>query len=147
MNILLDTCAFLWMIDDVGQLGPQIRPALENSENRVILHQASMWEIQIKYDLGKLPLARLPREIISDGIQAHIVEYCPLQNEDIWHLHKLPPNPPRPLRPHPHRSCPLPRPAPGQPGPAHRPVSGASHLVNPYLELRGSGSVFLIADL
>jgi PIN domain nuclease of toxin-antitoxin system len=91
MNILLDTCAFLWMIDDVGQLGPQIRPALENSENRVILHQASMWEIQIKYDLGKLPLARLPREIISDGIQAHIVEYCPLQNEDIWHLHKLPP--------------------------------------------------------
>jgi PIN domain nuclease of toxin-antitoxin system len=91
MNILLDTCAFLWMIDDVTRLGPHIRSALEDSSNRVIFHQASSWEIQIKYDLGKLPLARAPREIIQEGIRAHAVEYQPLQDEEIWHLQKLPP--------------------------------------------------------
>jgi PIN domain nuclease of toxin-antitoxin system len=90
VNILLDTCTFLWMIDDVSMLGPAIRPALEDASNRVILHQASCWEIQIKHDLGKLPLARPPREILRDGIAAHAIDYQTLQDEDIWHLGKVP---------------------------------------------------------
>jgi len=91
MNILLDTCTFLWMVDDVSKLGPEARVELEDASNRVILHQASCWEIQIKYSLGKLPLARPPREIIRDGIQMHGIEYHNLQDEAIWHLEKLPP--------------------------------------------------------
>lgn len=91
MNILLDTCTFLWMIDEVDKLGDRVRSALEDSSNRVIFHQASTWEIQIKYDLGKLPLGRDPREIVRDGLVAHGVEYQTLQDEEIWHLQKLPP--------------------------------------------------------
>jgi PIN domain nuclease of toxin-antitoxin system len=91
MNILLDTCTFLWMIDDVGKLGPQVRSALEDASNRVILHQVSSWEIQIKYDLGKLPLTREPQSIIRDGLQSHAIEYQTLQDEEIWQIRKLPP--------------------------------------------------------
>jgi PIN domain nuclease of toxin-antitoxin system len=90
VNILLDTCAFLWLIDDVTMLGGEIRPLLEDASNRLILHQASSWEIQIKYNLGKLPLARPPREIVRDGLAAHGIEYQRLLDEDIWHLQKLP---------------------------------------------------------
>jgi len=91
MNLLLDTCTFLWMIDDVSNLGPEARVALEDASNQLVLHQASCWEIQIKYDLGKLALARSPREIISQGIAMHGIEYHSLQDEGIWHLQKLPP--------------------------------------------------------
>jgi len=91
MNLLLDTCTFLWMVDDVTQLGPHARKALEDPANRLVLHQASCWEIQIKFDLGKLPLARPPREIISDGLSLHGIDYECLQDETIWHLQKLPP--------------------------------------------------------
>lgn len=90
MNILLDTCTFLWLIDDVNMLGAEIRPALEDSSNRLILHQASSWEIQIKHDLGKLPLARPAREIIRDGLARHEIEYQRLLDEDLWLLGKLP---------------------------------------------------------
>jgi len=90
MTILLDTCTFLWLVDDLTMLGPEIRPALEDASNRLIFHQASSWEIQIKYDLGKLPLARPPREIIRDGIGLHAIEYQRLQDDDIWLLQKLP---------------------------------------------------------
>lgn len=78
------------MIDDVSMLGPEIRPLLEDASTRVILHQASCWEIQIKFDLGKLPLKRPPREIVTDGLRAHAVEYHPFQDADIWHLGKMP---------------------------------------------------------
>jgi PIN domain nuclease of toxin-antitoxin system len=91
MNILLDTCTFLWMVDDVDRLGPHVRTVLEDGSNQVILHQVSSWEIQIKYDLGKLRLTRPPREIIADGLLQHDVHYQSMQDEEIWHLQKLPP--------------------------------------------------------
>jgi PIN domain nuclease of toxin-antitoxin system len=78
------------MVDDVSNLGHEVRGALEDGANRVVLHQASCWEIQIKYDLGKLPLARPPREILRDGIALHGLEYRTLEDETIWHLQKLP---------------------------------------------------------
>jgi PIN domain nuclease of toxin-antitoxin system len=91
VKILLDTCTFLWMVDQVDQLGSVVRAALEDATNELVFHQASSWEIQIKYDLGKLPLARPPKEIITDGLRAHDIQYQVLQDEDIWHLRKLPP--------------------------------------------------------
>ena len=91
MNLLLDTCTFLWMVDEVSNLGGEARAALEDGANRLTVHQASCWEIQMKYDLGKLPFNRPPREIIRDGMAMHGIEYQCLQDETIWHLQKLPP--------------------------------------------------------
>lgn len=90
MNILLDTCTFLWMLDDVARLGKSVRPLLEDASNRLVLHQASSWEIQIKHDLGKLGLSRSPEEIVREGVERAGIEYRTLRDEEIWHLQKLP---------------------------------------------------------
>lgn len=90
MNILLDTCTFLWMIDEVKRLSPKVREALEDGRNRLVFHQASSWEIQIKYQLGKLPLSNPPKEIVEKGLSAHGIEYQPMSDAEIWHLQKLP---------------------------------------------------------
>ena len=90
MNLLLDTCTFLWMLDEVERLGPNARPALEDGRNRVVLHQVSSWEIQLKHDRGKLPLPLPPAQLIPEAVERLDLAYQPLLDEDIWFLGKLP---------------------------------------------------------
>ena len=90
MKILLDTCTFLWMLDEVGHLSTTARKALEDGGNELAFHQASSWEIQIKYQLGKLPLAQSPESTIQWGLKTYQIEYHGLRDESIWHLQKLP---------------------------------------------------------
>ena len=90
MNLLLDTCTFLWVIDRVDQLSPGVRELLEDSTSALILHQASAWEIQIKYQTGKLGLRDRPEIIVREGLNRHGIAYHRMTDEAIWHLEKLP---------------------------------------------------------
>lgn len=90
MNLLLDTCTFLWMIGSPDRLSQPARQALEDGSNQLSLSQASMWEIQIKYESGKLALTHTPRETVEMGMERHDVNYQRIANTAIWHLQKLP---------------------------------------------------------
>ena len=54
MNLLLDTHAFLWAIDDNPQLSQQARDAIVDGNNVVFVSAATAWEISIKQAIGKL---------------------------------------------------------------------------------------------
>jgi PIN domain nuclease of toxin-antitoxin system len=56
MNLLLDTHIFIWLNDAPEKLKPAIREACEDPCNGLYLSVASVWEIQIKQQLGKLEL-------------------------------------------------------------------------------------------
>lgn len=90
MKLLLDTCTFLWLIGAPRNLSLCARDLLEDSRNTLILHQASAWEIQIKYQKGNLGLSEEPRSIVSEGLRLHQIAYAKLNDEAIWHLSKLP---------------------------------------------------------
>lgn len=90
MQLLLDTCTFLWMVADEGQLSPRARDLLEDGGNTLLLHQASIWEIQIKYQRGKLALSEKPQTFISEGLRLHQIDCAPLSTDAIWLLDKLP---------------------------------------------------------
>ena len=49
-----------------------------------------MWEIQIKYQSGKLTLTHAPKETIELGMERHDVDYQSLASTAIWQLQKLP---------------------------------------------------------
>jgi PIN domain nuclease of toxin-antitoxin system len=51
--MLVDTHVALWVLADDPQLGARARKALR-SQGRVLLSAATVWEIAIKADLGKL---------------------------------------------------------------------------------------------
>ena len=53
MNLLLDTHIFLWLITNDPQLSTKARLAIEDGNNEVFLGAVSVWEITIKYKLGK----------------------------------------------------------------------------------------------
>ena len=55
MRLLLDTHAFLWFIDDNPRLSSSAKTLLE-SDNDLLLSTVSLWEIAIKFSLGKLGL-------------------------------------------------------------------------------------------
>jgi PIN domain nuclease of toxin-antitoxin system len=95
MKLLFDTHAFIWWDSNPSRLSPQVLAACQDRANSLILSVVSVWELQIKSQLGKLklnlPLATLTeRQIETNGIQVlpvslpHVLalESMPLHHKD-----------------------------------------------------------------
>ncbi len=74
MDILLDTCAFLWLTSDAPELSDKAKALFQNMENPVYLSSVSVWEIVVKNQLGKLPLPDKPKAFISQQCEKHFIE-------------------------------------------------------------------------
>jgi len=74
VRLLLDTCTFLWLISDDPKLSEKARTLFVQSENEVFLSSVSFWEINVKYQLGKLPLPESPRHYIPKQRVKHGIE-------------------------------------------------------------------------
>ena len=57
MRYLLDTHALIWYSEHSGKLPRHIEEILDNPESIVYVSAASLWEIAIKVNLGKLDLS------------------------------------------------------------------------------------------
>ncbi len=96
MNLLLDTVAFLWILEDAGRLGSDARAALRDTDHVVYLSAASVWEIAVKYRLGKLSLPQPPESLVPEqrtlrGIEAlSISEAAALRLRQLPDIHKDP---------------------------------------------------------
>lgn len=64
MNLLLDTHALLWWLDDSPALSRAARAAIADGGNLVFVSAASIWEIRIKEALGKLEIPSGFREVL-----------------------------------------------------------------------------------
>jgi len=74
MKLLLDTCCWLWWLDDPDKLSQQQLDAISNRRNQLFLSVGSIWEISIKVNNQKLtipqPLNRLiEQQCPLDGIK------------------------------------------------------------------------------
>lgn len=56
MKLILDTHIAIWFITDDEKLGPETKALIEDADNVIFLSLVSLWEIGIKYSLGKLEL-------------------------------------------------------------------------------------------
>lgn len=90
MDVLLDTCAFLWWAMDDPQVPGDIRRALEDPANQVHLSAASGWEIAVKHALGRLVLARAPTEFVPEARDRLQILSLPITEVDALHVSKLP---------------------------------------------------------
>ena len=55
-KLMLDTHTLLWAIGKSGELSAQVAEQIMDSENEVYVSAVSLWEIALKYSLGKLTL-------------------------------------------------------------------------------------------
>lgn len=71
MKLLLDTHVFLWLMFSPEKLSNIALSACQDDKNTLLLSVASLWEIQVKHQLGKLaldvPLAQIVREQTESG--------------------------------------------------------------------------------
>ena len=89
-SYLLDTQVALWLLLDSPRLSDQVRQVLVANEGRIYFHQASTWEIVIKYELGKLPLPEPPGEFLLNAVTDSGLRYDTIKDEAIFFLNKLP---------------------------------------------------------
>ncbi|ODG96868.1 twitching motility protein PilT [Nostoc sp. KVJ20] len=53
MELLLDTCAVIWSLEDNSCLLPEVRKQISDSSNKVVVSAVSVWEIEIKRKKGQ----------------------------------------------------------------------------------------------
>ena len=90
MRILLDTHVFIWWDSEPQQLSSQARVLCEDAENTLILSVASVWEMQIKWQLGKLKLRSPLSELIADQQKENGIEILPVGLSHVLALEELP---------------------------------------------------------
>ena len=78
MRLLLDTQIFIWWDSESEKLPLGILQLCEDATNTLVLSVASVWEMQIKAQLGKLDLDRPLQEIVRDQERANRVELLPV---------------------------------------------------------------------
>ncbi|MFM9966628.1 MAG: type II toxin-antitoxin system VapC family toxin [Planctomycetaceae bacterium] len=84
MNLLLDTCAFLWMCSQPDLLSSAAADAVEDENSVLHLSHASVWEMALKYRTGKLPLPDPPRIWIPDEARFHNIELVLIDADAIF---------------------------------------------------------------
>lgn len=90
MKLLLDTHIFLWYITADLRLPTLFRDAVREPKNEVFLSVVSLWEMIIKYNLGKLPLPQLPEIYIPKERRRHQIKSLSLHENAIKELANLP---------------------------------------------------------
>jgi len=66
MNLLLDTHALLWWLDDNPTLSKKARAVITDGKNLVFVSAVVIWEIKIKQALGKLEIPSNFRTVLED---------------------------------------------------------------------------------
>ena len=92
MRLLLDTHTFIWLDDAPGLLSQQVRSALEDIDNSLLLSMVSVWEIQIKVQLGRLSIRNSPADLIQRQQESNGIELLPITLPHVLALSELPPH-------------------------------------------------------
>ena len=90
MKLLLDTHTFIWWDSEPQRLPSATLLLCQDEANALVLSVASVWEMQIKMQLGKLVL-RQPLEVLIAGqIDANGLQLLPVTLPHVLALQDLP---------------------------------------------------------
>lgn len=90
MRILLDTCAFLWIVLDSPELSKTAAAAFLDGKNEIFLSAASSWEISIKARLGRLELKGDPGRVVPEEMRKNAIEAVPVEHSHALRTARLP---------------------------------------------------------
>ena len=90
MRLLLDTVAFIWLVEGNSRLSESAQGLITDPANEVYLSAASAWEIAIKYAIGRLLLGIPPEEYVTGQRRLHLIEPLPVGEVAALQVYKLP---------------------------------------------------------
>jgi PIN domain nuclease of toxin-antitoxin system len=78
VRYLVDTPCWLWLQSTPEKLSEPVLALLANPQNELLLSAASVWEIAIKYALGRLALPLPPEEYVPSRMQQSATSPLPV---------------------------------------------------------------------
>ena len=90
MRLLLDTQVFLWMVSGDERLPRGIRDTVCGADAAVWLSTASVWELALKQQLGRIELPGPAADFATVERARHRVASLPIDEASAGHLPKLP---------------------------------------------------------
>jgi PIN domain nuclease of toxin-antitoxin system len=90
MRILLDTHTLIWWATSSASLPERVLELLDDRENELLLSIASVWEIQIKCQSGKLQLGKPISQLIANQQAANSLIILPIELSHVYALQQLP---------------------------------------------------------
>lgn len=88
MNLLLDTHAFLWALTDESKLSERVRKLLPRADTW--LSVASLWEILLKTQNGKITLPQPTGPFLMSKLQFNGVRLLPIKPGHVLRIESLP---------------------------------------------------------
>jgi PIN domain nuclease of toxin-antitoxin system len=92
MKLLLDTHTFIWWDSDPLRLSPHVLNMCQDPENEVLVSVASLWEMQIKIQLGKLKLNTPLAELVAAQQEINNIQILDITLDHVLALAELPPH-------------------------------------------------------
>ncbi len=89
MKAILDTHAFLWALAGDARMSRHARDIFSGSAD-LLLSTASIWEILIKVQSGKLPLPRPAGAYVLRKLADNRIEHLPITLDHLLALERLP---------------------------------------------------------
>ncbi|MFN0087400.1 MAG: type II toxin-antitoxin system VapC family toxin [Blastocatellia bacterium] len=90
MKLLLDTHAFIWWDSEPDKLSLKAMAACKDAANVLVVSVASIWEVQIKIQLGILTLRMPLVDVIQDQQQKNGVQILPVSLKHVLAIDQLP---------------------------------------------------------
>ncbi|HEV7889489.1 MAG TPA: type II toxin-antitoxin system VapC family toxin [Pyrinomonadaceae bacterium] len=90
MRLLLDTHAFIWWASDSAKLPAAVRAECSGPANALLLSVVSVWEMQIKIQLGKLKAGRPLPDLVEHQVRVNRMQILPVSLEHVLALDSLP---------------------------------------------------------
>ena len=90
MKLLLDTHVFLWLRNEPEKIPLHIMNLYEDMRSDAFLSMASIWEMQIKNQLGKLALDLPLNELIDQQCLKNGLQILAIETTHIYALKNLP---------------------------------------------------------
>lgn len=90
MKLLIDTHYLLWLFMDTTKLSDEVKEALISDKNEIYYSQVSLWEIAIKYSIGKLSLNGITPEELYDEIENSFLLCKTMDNQELISSYRLP---------------------------------------------------------
>ncbi len=90
MRCLADTHILIWSFENSRRLSAAVTTVLRDRTNEVFFSPVSLWEIAIKYQLGKLTIHGVTPEEFLDELESSFFDCLPLDARIMASSHRLP---------------------------------------------------------
>lgn len=90
MRFLLDTHVLIWMTLEPDRLSDSVAQIIQDRQNSLFLSMASIWEMQIKLQVGKLNLQLPLQQVIADQKRVNELRVVMIEESHVYGLGDLP---------------------------------------------------------